>query len=464
MKRRDFLKLLGAGACMAAFPSGMSRVYSNGAVKPNIVLIFIDDMGWSDVVCNHDNGYLETPNIDQLASQGMRFTNGYAACAVCSPTRAAILTGQYPARIGITDWIGAVNKTDKELLCPSNLNYLPHEEVTIAEVLKSAGYATAHIGKWHLGSAAAYSPLTQGFDVYIDRSDYPSFDVTGDPKNIYAFTNEAMDFIEQHKTESFFLYLTHHAVHAPMEAKPELIQYYQNKTIPPGLEVTPEYAAMNHSVDESVGMVMDKLSTSGILENTVVIFTSDNGGFVRYTDNSPLRSGKGYAYEGGLRVPWIVRWPGAVQAGSVCDEPVCSVDVMPTVCEIVGVREPTGREVDGESIVPLLKQEGLLNRESLFWHFPHYRYSEEVPYSVIRSGNYKLIKHYEESLGYKQYVLFNLNNDPSEQTDLSDTHPEKVKELNEKLSAWLRHTSAKMPIKNPDWTGTPAEKKEVRIG
>lgn len=484
MKRRDFLKFLGAGAVVLS--TGVSDVFG-AETKPNIVLVLVDDMGWSDVVCNYDNGYFETPHIDQLASEGMRFTNGYAACAVCSPTRAAILTGRYPARIGITDWIRPTNSTtqptgydwvgntSKEVLCPKNHSFMDPSDITIAEVLKAEGYTTCHVGKWHLGGTSFY-PTAQGFDYNIGGTSAGQPPTYFDPYNIATLpdrqtgeyltdreSDEAVTFMQDavNAGTPFFLYMSHYAVHSPIQAKQDLIDYYNAKTKPSNLSTSATYAAMVHSVDEAVGNIISKLDQLGVRDNTVVIFTSDNGGESSYNDNAPLRAGKGYPYEGGIREPWIVRWPNVAAPSSLCHEPISSVDVMPTVCEIVGVREPAGREIDGESIVPLLKQQGTLNRESLFWHFPHYRYSQELPYSIIRSGDWKLIKRYA---GSNKFELFNLKNDPYEQTDLSETRTDKVRELNEKLVAWLRHTNAKMPKKNPDWSGTPIEKKDVRVG
>lgn len=482
MKCHAFFKRLGMTTALLLV--SISSVF---AAKPNIVVVLVDDMGWSSAMCNYDNGYFETPNIDQLASEGMRFTDGYAACTVCSPTRASVMTGQYPARVGITDWIRGTNATtqptgydwvgdtSKEVLCPKNHVFLDTSEVTIAELLKAEGYTTCHIGKWHLGGTSFY-PTAHGFDYNIGGTASGSPPTYFDPYNISTLSNrlageyltdresdEAATFMENavNAGTPFFLYMSHYAVHGPIMAKQDLIDYYNAKTKPAGLSTGAKYAAMIHSMDEALGTIMSKLDELGVRDDTVVFFTADNGGESNYADNAPLRAGKGSAYEGGIREPWIVRWPNVVTPGSVSNEPIITVDILPTVCEIVGVREPAGKVIDGKSIVPLLKQEGSLNRESLFWHFPHYRYAQEVPHSIIRSGDWKFIKRYS---GNNKIELFNLNSDPYEQTNVANTYPDKVRELNEKLSAWLRHTNAKMPIKNPDWTGASTENNDVRIG
>ncbi|MBN2137725.1 MAG: sulfatase [Sedimentisphaerales bacterium] len=484
IRRREFLKLLGATVVSAGVGGIAARGGGGAASKPNVVLILVDDMGWSDVVCNTDNHYFETPNIDSLASEGMRFTNAYAACAVCSPTRASVMTGRYPARIGITDWIrpseatvnpeGYEGDAGKEVLCPKNHVFLEPEDVTIAEVVRPLGYATCHVGKWHLGGSSFY-PTVQGFDYNIGGTSAGQPPGYFDPYSIATLPNrstgeyltdreadEAAGFIENAVSQGkgFFLYMAHYAVHSPIQAKVDVIAKYEAKGLPAGLSSSAQYAAMVESVDDAVGTIMAKIDELGIRDDTIVIFTSDNGGESAFTDNSPLRAGKGYPYEGGIREPWIVRWPGVVTAGSVCSEPVITIDIMPTICEAIGVRLPAGRVVDGVSIMPLLRQSGTLRRQELFWHFPHYRYSHEVPYSIIRRGRWKLIKRYA---GDKKHELFNLEDDPYEQSNLADSRRDKVKELEERLGIWLRHTKAKIPIPNPDYADK-AEKKQVRIG
>jgi len=444
--------------------------------KLNFILILIDDLGWMDTGC-YGSKFYETPNIDRLAAEGMCFTDGYAACAVCSPTRAAVMTGRYPARLGVTDWIRArfqggeipankkkpteyVGGKNTKLLCPPNALWMELEEITIAEALKSAGYTTCHIGKWHLGADDWY-PDKQGFDYNIGGCDFgqpPSyFDPyfrkgqgyipTLKPRHQGEYltdreADEAVRFIRRYKEKPFFLYLAHYAVHTPIQAKEELIEKYRKKSLQG--QKNPEYAAMIESVDDAVGRILAVLDELDLAERTVIIFTSDNGGLSNVTNNAPLRAGKGYPYEGGIREPLIIRWPKIIKPGMVSHEPVTSVDYFPTICELAGVPLPSDRVIDGVSLVEHLKSNATkpLSREAIFWHFPHYR-GDVVPYSIIRAGNWKLIKRYEG----KTFELFNLQQDLSEQNDLSQKMPEKVKELDAKLSNWLKATGAKTPRK-----------------
>jgi len=487
MNRRDFLFTLGLGAVTLAgkprlpgFPlrgKGYSRVLEKDL--PNIILIDIDDLGWTDLGC-YGSGYYETPSIDRLAAEGMKFTDAYAACAVCSPTRASILTGRYPARIGVTDWIHHLDRKalaavgtgknpteyvgspDRPLLCPSNPYWMELEEVTIAEVLKPAGYVTGHIGKWHLGHFWWY-PDKQGFDVniggceigqpptYFDpyyqnprRSSIPTLKPRRQGEYLTdRLAEEAVGFIEKHSTQPFFLHLCPYAVHTPLEAKPSLVAKYEKKK--PTNHRNPVYAAMIEAVDQMMGRVMDTLDRKGIAEKTLVIFTSDNGGLKDHsTDNSPLRAGKGYPYEGGIRVPLIIRWPGKVREATMCRVPVSSVDFFPTICEAAGIALPEDRVIDGKSLLGLITETGNVERTSLFWHFPHYR-GEVVPYSIIREGKWKLIKRYEG----KAFELFDLEEDIGETRDLSSDVPDKVRDLDAELGTWLEEVQAKMPRKNP---------------
>jgi len=444
--------------------------------KTNIILIDVDDLGWMDLSC-YGSRYYETPQIDRLAAQGIKFTNGYASCAVCSPTRASIMTGRYPARIGITDWIHHLDREaytaigtgknpseyvasgDRPLLCPPNPYWMELDEITIAEMLKPAGYTSCHIGKWHLGHLWWY-PDKQGFDIniggceigqpptYFDpyyqhesRSSIPTLPPRKQGEYLSdREADEAVRFIEENKDRPFFLHMCPYAVHTPLEAKKELIAKYEKKK--PTNQSNAVYAAMIESVDQTVGKIMKALDEAQLSEKTLVIFTSDNGGLKDHsTDNSPLRSGKGYPYEGGIRVPLIVRWPGKIAPGSVCDTPVASVDFLPTISETVKISLPEGREIDGMSLIPLLTRKGSLERDSIYWHFPHYR-GDVVPYSIIRKDTWKLIKRYEG----KTFELFNLKEDLGEQQDLADKMPEKVKEMDAQLREWLEHTGAKLPI------------------
>ena len=482
--RRHFIKAIGLGAAVFAVQSSRDslKLFANGNTdkKPNIVLILVDDLGWIDTGC-YGSKFYETPNIDKLAAEGMRFTDAYAACAVCSPTRAAVMTGRYPARLGVTDWIRArfqggkipenkknptkyVGNKNKKLLCPPNALWMELEEITIAEALKPAGYTSCHIGKWHLGSDDWY-PDRQGFDFNVGGCDF------GQPPNYFdpysrkgqgpiptlkprdegeyltdREADEAVKFIHNHKNKPFFLYMAHYTVHTPIQAKKDLIKKYKLK--PPTNQKNPTYAAMVESLDDAVGKICSALDELDLTENTIIFFTSDNGGLLGPTNNAPLRSGKGYPYEGGIREPLIVRWPKVIKPGTVSHEPVTSVDYFPTICQAAGVPLPNNRDIDGVSLLGHLKSNGTLelNRHALYWHFPHYRGSI-VPYSIIREGSWKLIKRYEG----KPFELFNLKSDISEESDLSEIYPTKTRQLDAKLRRWLRLTGAKLPKPNPNY-------------
>lgn len=445
----------------------------------NFIIVLVDDLGWTDLSCQGSE-YYETPNIDALAAGGVRFTDAYAACAVCSPTRAAVMTGRYPARTGVTDWIRGrfqrpggqtpaanpseyVGRPRHALLCPPNPFWLESEELTLAEILSENGYKTAHIGKWHLGDDAWY-PEHQGFAENHGGCDYgqpPSyFDPYQNqrlPQGIPSLpprqegeyltdreADEAVSFITRNKNEAFFLYLAHYAVHTPIQGKAELVQQYEAKTKTKQKNAT--YAAMLHSVDEALGRVRQALADNGVADRTVLIFTSDNGGLLGPTDNAPLRSGKGFPYEGGIRVPLIVHWPGMVEPGGISDLPVTSVDYFPTILELAGVDLPRDRELDGVSLSEHLKSGGSEKpaRADLFWHFPHYR-GGVIPYSMVRSGNFKLIKRYEGPT----YELYDLATDLGEEKDLSANMPLKVQELDRLLVTHLTSVGAKLPVTNP---------------
>lgn len=448
-------------------------------IQPNIILITVDDLGWADLGSYGSNFY-ETPNIDELASGGILFTEAYAAAAVCSPTRAAIMTGKYPARTGITDWIrarfqgggeenreGFEKEPGRKLACPYNPYHLDLEELTVAELLKNQGYETCFIGKWHLGTDKWY-PEHQGFDINIAGCDYGQPPSYFDPYIVYPGAwlqdtlkgfptmaarrqgeyltdreaDEAIHFIRTHKEGPFFMNLCHYAVHTPLQAKEGIIEKYRQK--PPDHQSSPVYAAMVESVDDALGKIMATLHELRISKNTLVIFTSDNGGLImpNATDNSPLRSGKGYPYEGGIRIPTIIYWQGKIKPGRTSDSPIISIDYLPTICEAAGVEPSLYAGVDGISLLPHVLNDKPLDREALYWHFPHYRLEDIVPYSIIRKGAWKLIKRYEGM----EFELFNLEEDMSETRECSGAHPEIVRQLNEDLEAWLNATEAKIPI------------------
>jgi arylsulfatase A len=433
----------------------------------NVVLILADDLGWADLGC-YGSGYYETPNLDRLASRGMRFTNAYAACPVCSPTRASLLTGKAPARLGLTDWIpGLGDRPDQTLLGPPFLRRLPAEELTLAEALKAAGYATCSVGKWHLGGDGS-GPTDHGFDLNVAGTErgsppgyYPqesgTFPLPGlrdEPKPgrylTDRLTDEALEFLDAHKDEPFFLYLPHFAVHTPIQPRPDLLAKYQARDPGDGPRDNPDYAAMVESLDESVGRVVAKLDELGIDDRTLVIFTSDNGGLATRegphtpaTSNAPLRAGKGYLYEGGIRGPLIVAWPGVVEPGSTSDLPVSSYDLLPTVLEACSAGRRDDPTLDGLSLVPLLKGEGAIAREALYWHYPHYSNQGGTPGGAVRLGNLKLIEFYEDD----HVELYDLAADIGETRDLAGVEPKKAEVMRRLLHLWRDSVGAKMPTR-----------------
>ena len=443
---------------------------ARGGQRPNFVFVLIDDMGWVDVGCFGSDFY-ETPNIDRLASRGMKFTDGYAACPVCSPTRASIVSGKYPARLKLTNFIAGRRRLKNARVLPADFRLqLGLEEVTLAEALKPAGYTSCHVGKWHLGGKG-YWPEQQGFDVNIGGCGagmprsffYPAWTANvpiaeGTPGEYLTDREsaEAVKFIERNRDRPFFLYLAHYAVHIPMQAKEPMIEKYRAKAEqnPGTRQNNPVYAAMVESVDRSVGRVMDTLQKLGIAERTVVFFFSDNGGLStpegRYTPattNAPLRAGKGYLYEGGIREPLIVCWPGVTRPGSSCRVPVSSVDFYPTILEMAGVAGDPGHVSDGESLVPVLKRTGGLRREAIYWHYPHFSNQGGMPGGAVRRGDYKLIHFYNDD----RVELYNLREDTGEQNDLAAKMPRKVAELRKLLDDWLREVDATMCPPNPEW-------------
>ena len=444
--------------------------------KPwNVILILADDLGWADVGCQGADLH-ETPNIDRLATQGVRFTRAYAA-SVCSPTRASLMTGKHPARLGITIWREAATTppANRKLIPPVAVADLPLAEVTIAEILQSAGYLTALVGKWHLGDAANY-PETQGFDINIggtgwgapqtffypyrgrgtfgDEFRYVPHLELGKPGEYLTdrLTDEALKIIDAAGERPFFLEIAHHAPHTPIEAKPDVLARYETKLAPGLHHRNPAYAAMIESLDENVGRVLDRLDERKIADRTVVVFTSDNGGFVnefhkvRVTDNFPLRSGKGSLYEGGVRVPLIVRWPDVTPRGAVCEELVAVSDLFPTLREIAtpgDLARPKG--ADSLSLVPLLRDPtARLSRDALFFHYPHY-YATTAPVGAIRSGPWKLLEFFEDD----HVELYHLEDDPGESRDLAASRPDTAEGLRRRLHDWRKDVGARMPTPNP---------------
>jgi arylsulfatase A len=459
-----------AASCAAS--AAFAQQPGDPSPKPNIVLILIDDLGWTDVACYGSKLY-ETPNIDRLAQDGMKFTQAYSACTVCSPTRAALLTGKYPARLHITDWIPGQMPENPKLIVPDWTKYLPLEEITIARALKEREYATASIGKWHLGGEEYY-PDKHGFDINIGGTDLPNtkhyfspYDIatiTDGPKDEYLtdrLTTEAIRFIEANKDKPFFLYMPHFTVHLPLQAKQELIKKYEAKIKPGMAQNNAVYAAMIESLDQSVGSIRDELKNLGIADRTIVIFTSDNGGRVPTTSNLPLRVGKASCYEGGTRVPLIIDWPGVTKPGSECDTPVISMDLYPTIAEAAGAPEAVQNAKDGVDLAPLMHQNGTLKRDELFWHYPHYQHYQlggATPYSAIRKGDFKLI----EFLDDMRVELYNLRDDIGEKHNLAAEMPEKVDELRKRLHDWRTDVGAQMPTRNEKYDPSKPEHDPVK--
>lgn len=439
------------------------------AQPPNFLFILVDDMGWRDLGC-YGSTFYETPNIDRFATQSVRFTNAYAACPVCSPTRASILTGKYPARLHLTDWIpGRKQWPTARLVTPQFEQQLPLAEPTIPQLLKPRGYASASIGKWHLGGPAFY-PDRHGFDLNVGgtergqpQSYFGPFDLPnlgGGTASEYLtdrLTVEAEKFIEANRARPWFLYLPEFAVHLPEQAKPELIERFLKKANPANPQHDPVYAAMIASLDENVGRILKKLDDLDLTRRTVVFFMSDNGGLVYegarkvpVTSNAPLRAGKGHVYEGGIREPMMVRWPGVTHPGTTSDTPVSSVDFLPTILEIAGGR--AAAPVDGVSLAALLRSRALPERP-LFWHYPHYSNQGGVPAGAVRVGDYKLIEFYEDN----RIELYNLGRDIGESEDLAKSDPKRAARMRGVLNRWRESVNAAMPKPNPDYNPDTAD-------
>ena len=457
------------------------------AKRTNFVFFLVDDLGWTDLGCMGSSFY-ETPNIDKLAAQGMVFTDAYAACPVCSPTRASIMAGKYPARMDTTDWFGAIqperasnNKKYKKPLLPAKyVPRLPLEEVTIAEALKDAGYATFFAGKWHLGETDEYWPEFQGFDVnkggWVRGGPYGPgkyFTPYGNPRLKDGpkgehlpdrLASETVKFINENRDKPFLAYLSFYSVHTPLVSRDDLKQKYIEKKNKLGLkaEWSQEgerkvrlvqehaiYAAMVEAMDMACGKVLDALESMGLDENTAVFFMSDNGGLSTSeghpTSNLPLRGGKGWLYEGGIREPMFIKWPGVTKPGSKCSIPVTSTDFYPTMLDIAGLKQRPEQHVDGQSLMRLLKGRKSLKRKAIYWHYPHYGNQGGSPGGAVRMGDYKLIEFYEDN----SLELYNLKDDIGEKNNLAEKMPQKTQQLKEMLHNWRKSVDAKMPAPNP---------------
>ncbi|TDO05360.1 sulfatase [Sunxiuqinia elliptica] len=440
--------------------------------KPNVLFILIDDLGWQDLEC-YGSTFYETPNIDKIRSEGIMFTNAYSACPVCSPTRASILTGKNPAHLQFTGHITRIGRhrypEHGRIVPPHDKMHVELDEVMIPEALNGLGYATVSIGKWHVGDKEMYFPTHQGFDQniagYEDGSpptywgpyeldrDWNSViknlpNRTGDEYLTDRLTDEAIKFIKDHKERPFFMYLSHYAVHTPLEAPDSLVHKYEEKLKKNPVQKSATYAAMVEKVDDNVGRLLDEVDKLGLTDNTIVIFYSDNGGTTEATINTPLREGKGFLYEGGIRVPLMVKWPGHIKPDTQCDVPVISDDLYPTIMAMIGEGTKPGTDIDGVSLLSLMEQQANeLGREQLCWYYPHYSPQAQMPGYAIRKGNYKLIEHYDPI----KLELFDLSQDLSETHNLAEEMPEKVNELKTAYQKWLIRMKPVMHALNPNY-------------
>ncbi|MCC7491928.1 MAG: sulfatase [Fimbriimonadaceae bacterium] len=460
---------------------------------PNIVFFLLDDLGWRDLSC-YGSTFYETPHLDRLAAQGMRFTDAYAACPVCSPTRASLLTGRYPARVGITDYIdvsGRWHPTKGRLVDAPYLRQLPSSETTVAAALRDGGYRTWHVGKWHLGGEGSL-PTDHGFDINVGGWNWghpqqgyfapwglPTLP-EGEPGEYLTdrLTSAAIDLIRQPDQRPFFLNFCQYAVHTPIQAPAELVAKYRAKAHALRLDAIdplvlgepcptvrfrdrrvtrriiqsdPTYAAMMENLDTNIGRLLAALDETGQADHTIVVFTSDNGGLATSegspTCNAPLQEGKGWMYEGGTREPLIVRWPGQVRAGSVCETPVTSPDFYPTFLEAAGRPLRPAQHCDGESLLPLWRETGGLAREAIFWHYPHYGNQGGTPGCAVRCGDWKLLEFFEDG----RRELYNLRQDIAESADRAAAEPARTAELAARLATWREGIEALLPTPNPEW-------------
>jgi arylsulfatase A-like enzyme len=439
--------------------------------KPNVVLIVVDDLGWKDLGV-YGSDFHKTPQINNFARDGVRFTNAYSACTVSSPTRASIMTGKYPAKLHLTDWIEGHKMPKAKLQVPDWTMFLSHEETTLAEVFKNNGYSTAHIGKWHLGEDEKYWPENQGFDINIGgfAKGSPSLDkkqglngyfvpygnprFKDGPEGEYLterLANEACNYLKQSQSGPFFLNLWFYNVHTPLQAKKDKIDKYKALVDSTKLQMNPTYAAMVEHVDDAVGKVVAQLKSLGLYENTIIIFTSDNGGLIgnglkKVTNNTPLRHGKGERYEGGVRVPLIIKSAQQIAPNRINSMPVMSIDFMPTLIDVAKLKadKKVCKGIDGISIKSILTSEtGSLKRKSLYWHYPHYHTEGATPYSAVRNGDWKLIHTIETNT----YELYNLKSDLSESKNLIDSEPAIAAKLKKELENWKKNMEAQMPTK-----------------
>lgn len=426
--------------------------------KPNIVFILADDMGWNQVNYHNVTQYYTTPNIDHLAQSGIVFTNAYSAAPICSPARASIMTGKYPARLHLTDYLPG-NSYPYALLTQAKQSQegLDLRETTLAEMLRAKGYATGHFGKWHLNKDKNYEPerpgdpASQGFDDVLTTVKPELNSTDTDAHHVDLITDRTIQFIERNKGRPFFAYVSHHVVHRPLIEEKDLINLYKTKPENNNAVNNPIMGAMIERMDRGIGRILKTLEKYNLDDNTIVVFVSDNGGFKYYQDQAPLRGGKAMVFEGGIKVPLAIKWPRVIQPGLVSDEPVITNDFFPTFDEVSG--SDVIANVDGVSLVPLLKGDGSLSREALYWHYPHYHRQGYKPSGAVRVGDYKLIEWYEQSiLGLDhKYHLYNVKLDVGENNNLAHELPNKVRELKDKLHQWLESVGANHMSPNPNF-------------
>jgi arylsulfatase A len=450
------LAFLASGCPSGAAPAASDGPQPSDGARQNIVLLLVDDLGWSDLA-SYGNSFHETPHIDQLAHEGVRFRQAYADAPNCSPSRASILTGRWPARFGLTQYLTGKQPTDKALRPPALPQGLPHAQLTIAEILREAGYATASIGKWHLGGEG-YLPTDHGFDINFGGNASGRHQKLFAPYGLPAvpapageyltdrLTRRALRFIETNADAPFFLYLSYYAVHEPIGGKPEDIEHFEGRAraaaanpANPANPAGAAYAAMLRAVDDSVGQIRAQLASLSLDDHTSILFFSDNGGSEKHTSNRPLRAGKGWLYEGGIRDPLIAFVPGVTRAGQVCETPVTGVDLLPTVLELAQV---PAAALDGRSLLPLFSADELPPDRDLFWHYPHYSNSGSTPCGAMRRGDLKLIEFFEDG----RTELYDLANDPGEAHDLAATRADEAQELRAALQAWRTSIDARLPI------------------
>lgn len=486
--------VLAASARPALGDEGSAFELAVPSERPNVVFILADDLGWRDL-SNEGSTFYESPHIDRIANEGMKFTRGYATCQVCSPSRASLMTGKYPARLDITDWIGAAEgeqwKRNTKLLPATYNHQLPSDDTTLAEAFREAGYRTFFAGKWHLGGEGSL-PTDHGFEFNVGGhhrgsppggyfSPYSNPQMESGPKGELLplrLGQETAKFIEAHQAEPFLAYLSFYSVHGPIQSTEALWKKYRAKALKQGVadsrfivdrtspvrqvQDNPLYAGMVESMDDGVGLVLETLDRLKLTDKTIIVFTSDNGGVSagdgKATSNLPLRGGKGRQWEGGIREPFYIKWPGVVDAGSTCSTPVIGTDFYPTLLEMAKLPARPQQHVDGLSLVPLLKKQEIASRP-LYWHYPHYGNQGGEPSTIISQGKWKLIHYYEDG----RQELYNIDEDVSEASNVAVEFPEVVEKMNQDMASWLRDVDGRKPIVNPNFNVKQHEATQVNI-